>query len=107
MKPISIKGLDKALLLAALYCAAHDLATHGFHVTAKPGMSRAEASEHLARGDTFKKLNGRVLNITLANDDMDPSGYNAENGHLAAELVVEALRDFPALDYHPALSCAA
>ena len=92
MKTINIAGLDKPKLLAALFSASCERAMGIFSITAKQRMSAADAAAHLAKGDTFKKLNGRVLNVSLAHDELDPTGYNAENGELAAELVVQGLR---------------
>ena len=92
MSTISIAGLDKATLLAALFNAAHQQGLGTFDITGKARMSVAEAGALLRLNAQFDYLKGRVLKISLADADMDTRLYDRDNGHMAAELVVAALR---------------
>src|SRR3990172_917298 len=88
---ISIAGLDKADVLAALYNTARPQGMGFFHYTPDP-MTKEEAAELLKSGTYFDYVKGRVLKVNLAGDEFDPWGYNRDNGETAAELVIAVLR---------------
>jgi len=88
---ISIAGLDKADVLAALYNTARPQGMGFLHYTPDP-MTKEEAAELLKSGTYFDYVKGRVLKVNLAGDEFDPWGYNRDNGETAAELVIAVLR---------------
>ncbi|MBI2097172.1 MAG: hypothetical protein HYT40_03445, partial [Candidatus Sungbacteria bacterium] len=91
-KMISLKGLNKADVLAALYNASKPLAMGFMHYDPKP-MTRQQAEALLKHQTDFDYLQGRVMKVDLSEDDFfDPRLYDRDNGQGAAEKVIEALR---------------
>lgn len=105
---ISIKGIDKAELLAALYNAARPLGMGMLRCL--PGdMSIEEARKCLGMGDDhardfpefvkgdrkmyFDYLHGRPLKVDLSGDEMSTDLYDRDQGKGAAERIVAALRE--------------
>lgn len=89
---ISIQGLDKAAVLAALYNRAQPQGMMGFlHYNPKP-MTAAEAQALLAQTTYFDYVKGRVMKVNLAKDEFDPSLYDRDNGRGAAQEVIDTLR---------------
>jgi len=80
MNTISLTGLDKADVLAALYNASKPLRA-GFIDYDKKPMTREEAQSILDCGDTyFDYLQGRVMKVDLSGDTLNPGGYDRDNG---------------------------
>ena len=88
---ISLQGLDKAEVLAALYNGARAQGMGFFQYDPKP-MTKEEAAQQFGNG-FFDYLNGRVMKVNLAGDMLDPWAYDRDNGQGAAERIVNALRD--------------
>lgn len=88
---ISIDGLDKALVLAALYNASRPLGMGFVHYDPTP-MSRDEAAAILEQSQSFDYLKGRVMKVNLRGDEFDPWGYDRDNGDGAAAAAIDALR---------------
>lgn len=90
---ISIKGLNKATVLAALYNAAKVQGNGVLRYDAKP-MSTKEAQQILDANPnhSFDYLKGRVMKINLSGDELDTRLYNRDNGENAAERVINILR---------------
>lgn len=90
---ISIKGLDKAKVLAALYNNAKPQGMGFLHYTPKP-MDEEEAQEVLNSGQTyFDYVLGRVMKVDLQSDEeFDPRLYNRDNGAGSAERAIATLR---------------
>jgi len=91
---ISIKGLNKAAVLAALYNASKPQGMGFMHYDAKP-MTTEEAQQLLDSDPRqyFDYLKGRVMKIGLSKEeDVNTWGYNRDNGENAAEKVIETLR---------------
>lgn len=90
---MNIDGLNKALVLAALYNGAKPQGMGFMQFDSKP-MTEEEAQVILDRGDNlyFDYLKGRVMKISLKSLDVDTRLYNRDNGMGAAEMVVDALR---------------
>lgn len=87
---LDISGIGKPKLLAALYNAADK--THSPHDN-HGDMSVEEAAGFIEEDQQFDVLLGRRLCVDLSNKKaFDPYGYNAFNGHGAAENVVADLR---------------
>lgn len=88
---ISIKGLDKAAVLAALYNASHPQGMGFLHYTTTP-MQREEAAELLKESTYFDYLKGRVLKVSLGGEELDEFLYDRDNGTGAAERAIACLR---------------
>jgi hypothetical protein len=90
---VSIKGLNKAEVLAALYNASRPLGMGFLQYNPKP-MTQEEAQKMLDSGRKyFDYVNGRVMKISLGSDGtIDPLLYDRENGDGAVKRVVEELR---------------
>lgn len=93
MNTISIVGLDKAELLAALFNASQQRGMGFIHTEGRSGMTVEGAREVLkSSGDYFDYLRGRVMKIDLSEEPMRTALYNRDNGSGAAERVVAELR---------------
>ena len=103
MAIISIKGLDKAEVLAAFYNASRPMGMG--MLQARPGeMTKEEAEKVLTQGDdvsrmfgraptlSFDYLYGRPLKIDLSKDMLDTSLFDRDNGECAGVKVIAALR---------------
>lgn len=88
---VSLEGLNKADVLAALYNASQPLGMGFLHYDPKP-MDRKEAEDILAQTTRFDYLKGRVMKVNLSGDDFNPWLYDRDNGEGAAATVVGALR---------------
>jgi len=91
MSTISIEGLNKANVLAALYNASKPQGLGFMQYDPKP-MTREEAENWLSRENYFDYLKGRVMKINLKGDEFDSWAYNRDNGANAAENVISVLR---------------
>ena len=89
---VSIAGLDKAAVLAALYNASRPLGMGFMDPRCKDQMNVEQAQSHLDKGAYFDYLQGRVMKISLCTYTLDTFAYNRDNGPNAAERVIEQLR---------------
>lgn len=89
---ISLKGKNKAEVLAALYNNAKPLGL-GFLQNNSTPMAKEEAEALLKEQTYFDYLNGRVLKVDLSGDYLDPWLYNRDNGQGVAERIVKSLKD--------------
>jgi len=85
---IDIKGLDKGLVLAALYDASQPLGMGFLHYDPKP-MSVDEANLLLEKQSHFDYLKGRVMKINLSGDAFDERLYDRDNSEGAARAAIE------------------
>ncbi len=88
---ISIEGINKDTILAALYNASKPQGMGFIQYDPKP-MSAEEAGAILEKTTSFDYLKGRVMKICLEKDEVDTRWYNRDNGENAAERAIEALR---------------
>ena len=87
-KAIDISGIDKAVVLAALYNAA---SSPGMAIRDRQpeDMTVEKAREILATGETyFDYLGGRLLKIDLRTNLLDPYLYDRDHGVGAAETAI-------------------
>jgi hypothetical protein len=91
MSNISIRGLDKAAVLAALYNAAQAQGMGFMHYDPKP-MTTDEAKIILKQTTRFDYLKGRVMKLDLGGDEFSPSLYDRDNGQGAAQKVIDTLK---------------
>lgn len=91
---VNISGLSKAKVLAALYNASKPLGiSMGFLKYDPYDMSEEEAQSILDGGHLrFDYVKGRVMKVSLENDDIYPGFYDRDNGQGALERVVNGLR---------------
>lgn len=92
MKGLSLKGLDKAAVLAALYNASHPLGMGFLQYDPEP-MTIAEAEEILKDQSYFDYLKGRVMKFDLSQDPLCIRLYDRDNGSGAAETALTYLRE--------------
>jgi len=88
---ISLAGLNKADVLAALYNASKPQGMGFLQYDPKP-MTREEAEALLKQTTHFDYLKGRVMKLNLADDELDPWGYDRDNGQNSAKNVIDELR---------------
>jgi len=93
---VSITGLDKADVLAALYNAAAPIGL-GVLRYREESMTREQAqalidAETTSYGVSFDYVHGRPLKIDLTTDELRTDLYNRDQGMGAAERVVAELR---------------
>ena len=87
---INIAGLDKAEVLAALYNSSRPQGMGFLHFTPGP-MSIEEARQLVDEHDYFDYLNGRVMKISLAKEELRVRLYDRDNGNGAALAALEPL----------------
>ena len=88
---IPLVGLDKAAVLAVLYDAARPQGM-GFLQYDPAPMTVEEAAKLLENRTRFDYLQGRVMKVDLSSDELDPWGYDRDNGTGAAARAIETLR---------------
>ncbi len=91
MSKITLAGLNKADVLAALYNASKPQGMGFMHYDPKP-MTREEAEGLLKRTTDFDYLKGRVMKVNLSGDELDTWSYDRDNGQGAAERAIAELR---------------
>lgn len=91
---ISIKGLNKAEVLKALYDGSH-IQGMGFMQAVPDGYVTVEHCQQLL-DDTgypyFDYLYGRVLKVDLSKDEFDERLYDRDNGRGAAARIIDILK---------------
>lgn len=89
---ISIKGMNKAEVLKALYDHSH-VQGLGFLSAVPDGTVTVEYCEELLkRTEFFDYLHGRVLKVWLKGDEFDERLYDRDNGEGAAQRAVDSVR---------------
>ena len=89
---ISLVGLNKAAVLAALYNASKPQGMGFMHYDPKP-MTVGEAQQILDGGCTyFDYLKGRVMKVDLSGNEVNPWGYDRDNGQGMVARVIDGLR---------------
>ena len=90
---ISLEGLDKAVVLAALYNNAkrsHGLL--GLHYL--PGAMGIEVAREIIKDNKiFNYLQGKALKVDLTGDELDTREYNEYNGEGLAEKIINSIRE--------------
>jgi hypothetical protein len=91
MSKITLSGLNKADVLAALYNAAKPQGMGFLHYDPKP-MTREEAEGLLTQTTDFDYLKGRVMKVNLEGDELESWLYDRDNGQGTAEQAIAELR---------------
>ncbi len=89
---ISLEGLSKADVLAALYNASRPQGMGFLHYDPAP-MTGEQAAVLLKEDTYFDYLKGRVMKVNLGNENLDARLYDRDNGDGAAERAIAALRN--------------
>ena len=87
---IDISKLDKAEVLAALYNSAKPQGL-GFLQYEPSPMSTEEAGRLLKEVTCFDYLKGRVMKVNLSGEELNPRGYDRDNGEGAAYRAIKHL----------------
>lgn len=90
MTTISLEGMDKSAVLAALYNASRPQGM-GFMQYDPTPMTTKEAEGLLKEYTRFDYLKGRVMKINLEGDELDIRNYDRDNGAGAAEKAIKAM----------------
>jgi len=92
---ISIKGVDKAAVLAALYNNSKPLGMGMLHFD--PAMMTTDEArkeiEKMSYGLYFDYLKGRVMKVDLSGDELNPALYDRDNGDGAALAAIKTILD--------------
>lgn len=91
---ISIKGLDKAAVLASLFNASRQQGMGFMHQAGQKQMSIDDARKEIERRGKdlyFDYLNGRVMKIDLDTDELEDRLYDRDNGQGACFRAIEHL----------------
>lgn len=97
---VNIKGLDKAEVLAAAFNSSKQQGMGfcdtrgGFDITKDEAekIIKERNDSHKNAGYNYDYLRGRVLKISIDEDEIDPWGYDRDNGEGALERAVAPLR---------------
>ena len=92
MDTVSLEGLDKAALFAALFNRSKPQGLGFLHYNPEE-MTAATARERFGEcSECFDYVDGRVMKVDLSGDELYTGGYNRDNGIGAAEAVIDTLR---------------
>lgn len=88
---ISIKGLNKAEVLKALYDGSH-VQGLGFLQAVPAGTVTVKHCEELLKKDTyFDYLYGRILKVDLSKDEFWEGLYDRDCGYSAAQIAIDSI----------------
>lgn len=90
---IDISSLDKAAVLAALYNNSRQQGMGFLHARGREPMTIEQAREELRESEYFDYLHGRVMKISLKDNDLRVGLYDRDNGEGAAALALQPLFD--------------
>ena len=94
---ISLEGLNKAEVLAALYNASKPQGMGFIHYRSEDMTVEEAQGELNSRSDLpeiyFDYLYGRVMKANLTKDTFDPFLYDRDNGEGAAAIAIGTLRE--------------
>lgn len=88
---IDIKGLDKAMVLKALYDNSHHQGL-GF-LQAVDSFTVDDARELLKHQTYFDYLHGKVMKVDLSGDSFEEYLYDRDCGEGAAARAIDSIRD--------------
>ncbi len=88
---VSIKGLDKVLVLQALWKNCKAQGVSPVHVPVRTEVSLEECKRGLTESCNFDYWKGKVLKVNLEGDEFDPSCYDRLNGEGAAQRAIDSI----------------
>lgn len=90
---ISIKNMDKAKVLKALYDHSHEQGL-GIFAAVPPGTVTVEhCRELLEKTKDFDYLYGRVLKVNLSKDEFSEHLYDRDCGEGAAQRAIDSIEE--------------
>lgn len=90
---IDVSGIDRAVLLAALYNNSRPQGMGFLQPNCLSPMTVEQAQSYLDNGQRyFDYLQGRVMKVEINGKTLDPRLYDRDLGQGAAQRVVESLR---------------
>lgn len=89
---IDIKGIDKAVLLRALFNASRQQGMGMLDSRGAVDMTLEDAQKIVAETTYFDYLRGRVMKVEIGGDVLQARAYDRDNGEGAADRVVAGLR---------------
>ena len=93
IKMVDIKGLDKAVVLVALFNGSRQQGMGFLDDRGSKNLTLEKARELISFGCYFDYLYGRVMKIDLSKDKLDPWLYDRDNGDGAAQEIINKLRN--------------
>ena len=90
---ISIKGLNKAEVLKALYDHSHHQGLGIFQAVPEGTVTVEHCEELLKKTTDFDYLYGKVLKVNLSGDSFEEWLYDRDNGPGAAQRAIDSLRE--------------
>lgn len=92
---ISIAGLDKATVLAALYNASRPVGLGALNPRAHQDINVHAAAQILASEPSgyFDYVQGRVLKVDLSGDAIDPVLFDRDNGGGSCAAAIDSVRE--------------
>ena len=91
MSTVSIVGLDKAVVLAALYNRAQPQGLGYIHFTPEDMSPEQARTEFGDCNGYYDYAHGRVMKVDLSGDSFDPWLFDRDNGEGAARAVVSLI----------------
>lgn len=91
MSKISIQGLSKAAVLAALYNASKPQGLGFMHYDSKPMTEEVAQQVIDEQGLKFDYLKGRVMKVDISQDELNVWGFDRDNGAGAAQSAIDVL----------------
>lgn len=88
---VSIKGLDKAKVLKALYDNSHVEGMGFMHAAPEGTVTEDRCRELLEKNTAYDYLYGRVMKVDLAGDEFDERLYDRDCGEGAAQRAVDSI----------------
>ena len=99
---VSIKGLDKAKVLKALYDNSHVQGLGIMHAAPEGTVTEDRCRELLEKNTAYDYLYGRVMKVDLAGDEFDERLYDRGCGEGAAQRAVDSISQEPESEKHQA-----
>ena len=99
---VSIKGLDKAKVLKALYDNSHVEGMGFMHAAPEGTVTEDRCRELLEKNTAYDYLYGRVMKVDLAGDEFDERLYDRDCGEGAAQRAVDSITQAQESEKHQA-----
>ncbi len=101
METVNIKGIEKHKVIQALYNASKPQGMGFLHFTPEDladEESKEEVEAHTSDGRGQEKiyfdyLRGRIIKCEISTDEIDPWGFDRDNGEGACERAIAPLRE--------------
>jgi hypothetical protein len=90
---VDIRGIDKALVLQALWDGAKEFGRGKVkHPSCTEIEARGVTSKASNVGHAYRYVRGRSIQCDLSGDTLDPTRYDSENGKDAAQRAIDKIK---------------